>query len=190
MSRIVLRQLQASCTAVVLIVIIRLSTWDVGIAEAAVFGNDIALDDAILNRAKSLSPIQTDSTGRQYLQIDDMLLPVRADNKVAFRGFQWDEGPTRGISDVPVDFDADVSTAERRAFFDACNQWSMAAPIRCVARTTQTSFVHVLNGNGNYSFVGRIGGRQDLSIGLLSFARTLYYAELWGGHSARRRRMR
>ena len=41
----------------------------------------------------------------------------------------------------------------------------VATCIRFVVQTNEIDFLEIINGNGCWSFVGRIGGRQELSMG-------------------------
>ncbi len=52
----------------------------------------------------------------------------------------------------------------------AMNHWVQNTSIRFVQRTNQPDFVVFINGDGCYSNLGRIGGRQDISVGEGCFA--------------------
>jgi Alpha-L-arabinofuranosidase B (ABFB) domain/Astacin (Peptidase family M12A) len=66
---------------------------------------------------------------------------------------------------IPYEFDPGASTATRNAFEGAKRDYDAKTVIRFVARTNQSDYVRVITGSGCYSYVGRIGGRQDLSLG-------------------------
>ncbi|MFH1417357.1 MAG: M12 family metallopeptidase, partial [Planctomycetota bacterium] len=65
---------------------------------------------------------------------------------------------------VPYTFDANVSAGYQAAMRQAMDDWEAIADIQFVARTSQANYVHIFSGSGNWSYVGMIGGRQDLCI--------------------------
>jgi hypothetical protein len=68
---------------------------------------------------------------------------------------------TRGV--IPFEMPAGFPRAD--AALKAMQHWQQLTGIRFVKRTTQADYVRIMSGNGCYSYVGRIGGRQDLSLG-------------------------
>jgi astacin len=79
--------------------------------------------------------------------------------------FRWPNGV------IPYDIDAAVSAATRQIITQAIAHWEQNTQIRLVLRTAANAgrfpnFVHFINGNGCYSYVGRREtGSQDISIG-------------------------
>jgi hypothetical protein len=67
---------------------------------------------------------------------------------------------------VYYQLDAQLPTNLRTSFGKACYEWNRLTGIRFVQRTstTQTNYIYVFKGNGNYSTVGMIGGGQELSL--------------------------
>lgn len=61
-------------------------------------------------------------------------------------------------------FDAAVNTTQKSAMLDAMTSWEAVANVDFVQRTNQANYIYIFNGTGNWSYVGMIGGRQDLSI--------------------------
>ena len=46
----------------------------------------------------------------------------------------------------------------------AMAHWQSVTNVKFKVRTTEADYVQVISGSGCYSYIGRIGGRQDLSI--------------------------
>ncbi len=65
---------------------------------------------------------------------------------------------------VPYAFDANVSPANRAAFVKACGDWEAAANVHFFPRTTEADFVLVHAAAFNNSYVGRVGGAQDINL--------------------------
>jgi Alpha-L-arabinofuranosidase B (ABFB) domain/Astacin (Peptidase family M12A) len=66
---------------------------------------------------------------------------------------------------IPYEFDPAATQATRNAFETAKRDYDAKTVIRFVPRTNQANYVRVITGDGCYSYVGTIGGRQDMSIG-------------------------
>ncbi len=66
---------------------------------------------------------------------------------------------------IPYEFDPAATTATRSAFETAKRDFDAKTVIRWVPRANQANYVRVITGGGCYSYVGTIGGRQDMSIG-------------------------
>jgi hypothetical protein len=66
---------------------------------------------------------------------------------------------------IPYEFDPGASSEARTAFEGAKRDFDAKTAIRFVLRTNQRDYVRVITGSGCYSYLGRIGGRQDLSLG-------------------------
>ncbi|MCX5689976.1 MAG: M12 family metallopeptidase, partial [Planctomycetota bacterium] len=65
---------------------------------------------------------------------------------------------------VYYDFSVDVTTTQQgqaRAAMDVIESWT---DLTFVPRTDQANFVHIIPANGNYSYVGMIGGSQELGL--------------------------
>lgn len=65
---------------------------------------------------------------------------------------------------VPYAFDSTVTTADQTAFQTACAQWQAVANVHFIPWTNQANYVLVHSSAGNDSYVGMIGGAQDLDI--------------------------
>ncbi|KAJ7379142.1 hypothetical protein OS493_017640 [Desmophyllum pertusum] len=69
-----------------------------------------------------------------------------------------------GIVHYALDSSAD-SIWKRRAIFSAMKEWEDKTCIKFVKRTTQKAYIEFFVGKGCYSYVGRTGGKQPISLG-------------------------
>jgi hypothetical protein len=100
-----------------------------------------------------------DEHGRWVYQVDDMVLvaaPGEPDN--AFTGTRWPNG------NVYYQFDPAVTTTDRAIWRDAAAAWSAAAALTFVESTGSGNYIYVKNSSGNSSYVGMIGGAQEMNI--------------------------
>ena len=68
----------------------------------------------------------------QGVTVDSDAFPLR----LKFNG--WDGGV------VPIEFESDVTTAERDQFMRVCaTTWGQAAPVMCILRTSQNGYLRV-----------------------------------------------
>ena len=65
---------------------------------------------------------------------------------------------------VPYEFDANVDSTNRQRVLDAMAEIESVSGVSFVPRTNEPDYIHILASNGNWSYVGMIGGRQDLGI--------------------------
>lgn len=110
----------------------------------------------------SSAPLVETSDGKFFRKIDDMLIQVEGGvgvQSVRPRAANLWRG---GV--LPVEFEDGYRQRERDAFFDACKWWSAISRVKCVDQTTETDFVFVSASDENISYVGRIGGAQDLKL--------------------------
>ena len=68
-------------------------------------------------------------------------------------------------STVPYTIRDDVPSGTRDAIRDAVNFYNTRTNVRWVERTTQRDFVEFFPGSGCWSYVGRNGGKQQISLG-------------------------
>ncbi|WP_293913578.1 AbfB domain-containing protein [Deinococcus sp.] len=66
---------------------------------------------------------------------------------------------------IPYVFDAGANQATRDAFLGAKADYDNKTVVRFVPRTTEANYLRVITGSGCYSYIGVIGGAQDLSLG-------------------------
>jgi hypothetical protein len=61
-------------------------------------------------------------------------------------------------------FAAGLDQATKDKFNTARAHWQANTNVRFYVRTNQTNYINVIKGSGCYSYIGRIGGKQDLSL--------------------------
>ena len=66
---------------------------------------------------------------------------------------------------IPYQFDPGATQIDRDAFSRAKADYDAKTAVRFVPRTNQADYVNVVSKPGCYSYIGRIGGAQDLSLG-------------------------
>lgn len=62
-------------------------------------------------------------------------------------------------------FATGLSQSNKDKFLAAAAHWESVTDVRFYVRTTQANYINVMSGSGCYSYIGMIGGSQDLSIG-------------------------
>lgn len=65
---------------------------------------------------------------------------------------------------VPYAFDAAVTETNRARAVAAMAEWEAVAGVDFIPRTTETAYINFINSTGNWSYVGRTGGRQDIGM--------------------------
>lgn len=99
--------------------------------------------------------------GRLFERLDDMYLEYEGLGPRSVQPVEvslWPDGV------LPIAFQDGYLDADQRAFFEACDMWAEISRVNCIERTDQTDFLEVTAGDGNWSFLGQIGGRQELSL--------------------------
>jgi Astacin (Peptidase family M12A) len=64
----------------------------------------------------------------------------------------------------PLTFISSTAQAERNFLLDGMRIIEQSTCIRFVVRTTQVDFIDITNGSGCWSWLGRLGGRQELAM--------------------------
>jgi hypothetical protein len=90
--------------------------------------------------------------------LDDMAFDPEQLSRSGFHGPRWTNG------DVYYAFDPALTATQRAQWLAAAAAWSAVADVRFAACTWQPNYIHVFDGGGNWSYVGMIGGSQDMSI--------------------------
>ncbi len=83
---------------------------------------------------------------------------MRPEPRGVWRDRRWPGGI------VPYSFGTDATTTQQnqtRAAMDVIQSW---VNVTFVPRTTEADFVNIIPATGNYSFVGRVGGSQELGM--------------------------
>ncbi|MCX7049637.1 MAG: M12 family metallopeptidase [Candidatus Sumerlaeota bacterium] len=102
----------------------------------------------------SLAPRNQD-----YIQIDDMrFLKAGLKQQSGFSGSKWTGGR------IYYAFDSSVDATNQQRWLDAAAEWSAVAAVTFSPRTTQANYIYVKGDVGNWSYVGMIGGRQEMGL--------------------------
>ncbi len=88
----------------------------------------------------------------------DMAFRLADLQRSGFSGTRWTNG------NVYYVFDSGLTTTQQNQWLNAAAEWSAVASLNFIARTSQSNYIYVFSGSGNWSYVGMIGGRQDMSI--------------------------
>lgn len=86
--------------------------------------------------------------------------------------FSPDSGLLRGTHNanlwpagiVPYAFDPAVTEVNRTRAVAAMAEWEAVAGVDFVPRTSETAYINLINSTGNWSYVGRTGGKQDIGM--------------------------
>lgn len=65
---------------------------------------------------------------------------------------------------VPYRFDDNVTSTNQSLMRAAMDEWEANAGVTFVPRTTESNFLHIRDSTGNSSFVGMVGGGQNVNI--------------------------
>lgn len=97
----------------------------------------------------------------------DVIYLVSDVQQFGFRGNLWPNGI------LVYAFESGVTQAQQMAFRGACEAWTIGTPLRCQLRSNESDYILVKSHDGegcggqqgvSCSFLGRIGGPQDLLI--------------------------
>ncbi len=69
-----------------------------------------------------------------------------------------------GLGVIPYEFDGNVSASNQQRAIDAMADWEARSGVNFIQRAGHANYIHIFSGTGNWSYVGMIGGRQDISI--------------------------
>ena len=98
------------------------------------------------------------------IQIDDMLFREEdVLQRSGFTGTMWTNG------EVFYTFDSAVTSQNRSRWLAAAADWAALADVTFTARTSEPNYIYIQNSGGNSSFVGMIGGSQDMNIASWDF---------------------
>ncbi|HPF40054.1 MAG TPA: M12 family metallopeptidase [Phycisphaerae bacterium] len=79
-------------------------------------------------------------------------------NGTFITSYHWPDGV------VPYTFDSSVNSTNKQLMRDAMDAWEAVADVHFVPRTSETNYVEIFSGSGNWSYVGVVGGKQQISI--------------------------
>ena len=114
------------------------------------------------------SPFDFKQVGEKYVIGDMVLLKEQIeksnekgtinDNNLSSR--RW---PKTG-STYTIPYVIQSSLPNKNRIYDAIAHWEANTKIRFVQRTNQSDYLRFFDGGGCWSYIGKIGGRQDVSI--------------------------
>ncbi len=98
-------------------------------------------------------------TGRTAVVVEeDILVPVGIAPRSSYGNTPWPGGL------VPYEFDASVTLSQQQIAREIMDQWEARADVTFLPRTTQADYVVIITSSTNSSYVGTIGGAQDLNM--------------------------
>ena len=94
------------------------------------------------------------------LSIDDLRQMKKGDSRNAIRG-SWKKWPD---ATIPYTISSVFSQNDRLVIAKAINVYKKKTCIRFKERTSEKNYIHITRGRGCSSYVGRIGGMQEVSL--------------------------
>lgn len=104
---------------------------------------------------------------RDYQLVEgDIMLPISAiEGRSTFEARKWTKGR------VPYRFHASVTLTNQNKMLAAMNEWESLSGLDFIPYSGQNDYIEIINSGaisslpaGNWSYIGRVGGRQYLSI--------------------------
>lgn len=102
-------------------------------------------------------PAQPVGIPEGYEVVGDLLIPVSTD-RFTFQRRPW----TNNV--VPYVFNSDVKQINRERTLVAMREWETASGVRFIPHTTESNYLKIVNGSGNYATLGMVGGEQTLHM--------------------------
>jgi hypothetical protein len=125
---------------------------------AVLKGNYAFVGDQVIGEVSGTKVISADK--QIMLRLDgDTEVGAMGSGIINATGQKWPNGV------IPYEIDAAASAETRSAFAGAKADYDAKTSIRFVQRTNQADYVRIVTADGCWSYVGKIGGRQDLSLG-------------------------
>lgn len=103
--------------------------------------------------------LEVEKIGDQYIFEGDMFIVPDDQTKSTGRTAASTRWP-----DNIVYYEIQAGLPNQQRITDAISDWESKTPLRFVERTTQQDYVFFQTGGGCSSFVGRIGGRQNITL--------------------------
>lgn len=89
----------------------------------------------------------------------DIIMPTDVlEGRSVYNNRPWPDGI------VPYVFAPYISTDNRIKMLRAMSEWEFVAGVRFIPRTDEKDFIEIIEAGGNWSYVGRLGGKQQISI--------------------------
>ncbi len=123
---------------------------NVGVAQN---GNNIADSVAMLTTTDDGIP-----EGHMLIEGDIIVPDDFFTSRATFHNNPWPGGI------VPYQFDANVSTINQNRTLAAMAEWEARADVFFIPRAGHTNYIHIRSSTGNSSFVGMVGGGQNLNM--------------------------
>ncbi len=125
---------------------------------AVLKGNYAFVGDQVIGEVSGKQVLSADKQVILHLDGAERVRPMGS-GIVNATGQKWPGGV------IPYEIDSAASAETRSAFAGAKADYDAKTSIRWVARTNQADYVRIVTSDGCWSYVGKIGGRQDLSLG-------------------------
>ncbi|KAF4094411.1 hypothetical protein AMELA_G00014770 [Ameiurus melas] len=79
------------------------------------------------------------------------------------RGCKWLRGSDRKVK-VPFTISSDYSSSEKSNILRGLDSFQKSTCVQFIPRTNEEDYIDIISNTGCYSYVGRIGGRQVVSL--------------------------
>jgi astacin (peptidase family M12A)/peptidase inhibitor family I36 len=123
---------------------------------AVLKGDHAFVGDQVIGEVQGTQVVSPD---KQVILRLDGTVSAMGSGIVNAAGQKWPGGV------IPYVIDGAASAETRSAFEGAKADYHAKTSIRFVARTNQADYVRIITSDGCWSYVGKIGGKQDLSLG-------------------------
>uniref|UniRef100_A0A7N6ATV6 Metalloendopeptidase n=1 Tax=Anabas testudineus TaxID=64144 RepID=A0A7N6ATV6_ANATE len=125
-------------------------------------GDDDIEDEGILTVAEQLEKVNRNINGFQIQ--GDIAVPInRNADPCVQRGCKWPKS-SDGKVYIPYVIANSYTSQQLRVITTAINSFSASTCIRFIPRTTQTDYINIKSLDGCYSYVGRQGNVQTVSL--------------------------
>ncbi len=128
----------------------------------SVFKRTFALGLFVMGAALTLAQPAPDAPSplrEGYVLVDDIALPIAvAEGRATHQYASWPNGK------VPYAFKPYITSTNRARMRAAMDEWESVAGLTFIPRTTQPNYLMIGEFNGNWSYIGMIGGAQKLSM--------------------------
>ncbi|XP_053142885.1 embryonic protein UVS.2-like isoform X2 [Hemicordylus capensis] len=115
---------------------------------------------------------ETSGTGERDLHQDDIIYRRRRTQRSAMScsgSCYWPKSED-GLINIPVNISTEFSVEERAAIDEAMQEFMALTCIRFISRTTEHDYLDISAANKCFSYIGKIGGRQQ--VGLVKYGCT------------------
>uniref|UniRef100_A0A7N8WQL2 Metalloendopeptidase n=1 Tax=Mastacembelus armatus TaxID=205130 RepID=A0A7N8WQL2_9TELE len=108
--------------------------------------------------------LMTNNGTNEILLEGDMLVPrTRNALKCYNQNCRWKKG-SNGLVTIPYTISSEFTSSERQVISQAMNAFRSTTCIRFVPRQNENDYISIENLSGCYSSLGRVGGKQVLSL--------------------------